>query len=52
MKIEIIKRIMSEKTITKKPILDKSQGRNWKNKRIVNTYLNEQHQELIYAGSK
>ena len=59
MNVEIIKRIMSGKnylTIAKKPRLEKSQGRNWKKKKlIINTYLNEQHhriKKLIYAGVK
>ena len=29
--------------ISQEPRLENSQGRNWKNKQIINTYFNQQH---------
>ena len=47
MNIENLKRITSEKktrlTSLRKSRLGNSQGRNWKNKRIIYSYLNEQY---------
>ena len=33
-------------TTATKPRLKNSQSRNWKHKRIINTYLNKQYQEI------
>ena len=51
MNLENFKRIISEKktTISKKHKMENSQGGNWKNKRIISTYLNEKHHGIKWT---
>ena len=52
--VQILKRKEDYITISKKPRLEKSQGRNWKNKLLTCTSMNNisELNELIYAGAK